>query len=105
MVKNLPAYAGDTGDLASIPGPGRSPGVGNDNPLQYCLENSMDREAWRAILYGIAKSRTRLIRTERSQLTCGALIVSAELSMWLSDWGRISVGRCVSLQEGVEVGR
>ena len=42
MVKNLPAYAGDTGDLASIPGPGRSPGVGNDNPLQYsCLENSM----------------------------------------------------------------
>ena len=49
--------------------------------------------------------RTRLIATEHSQLTCGALIVSAELSMWLSDWDRISVGRCVSLQEGVEVGR
>ena len=51
------------------------------------------------------QSRTRLIATEHSQLTCGALIVSAELSMWLSDWDRISVGRCVSLQEGVEVGR
>ena len=44
VVKNLPANAGDPG---SIPGPGRSPGEGNDNPLQYsCLENSMDRGAW-----------------------------------------------------------
>ena len=46
MVKNLPANAGDTG---SIPGSGRSPGEGNDNPLQYyCLENPMDRGAWLA---------------------------------------------------------
>ena len=103
MVKNLPAYAGDTGDLALIPGSGRSPGVGNDNPLQYSsLENFMDRGAWQATVHGIAESD---IATEHSQLTCGALMVSAELSMWLSDWGRISVGRCVSLQEGVEVGR
>ena len=43
VVKNLPVNAGDTG---SIPGSGRSPGVGNGNPLQYfCLENSMDRES------------------------------------------------------------
>ena len=36
------------GDPGSIPGAGRSPGEGNGNPLQYsCLENSMDREAWR----------------------------------------------------------
>ena len=43
-VKNLPASARDVG---SIPGWGRSPGVGNGNPLQYsCLGNSMDREAW-----------------------------------------------------------
>ena len=41
-VKNLPANAGDTGDVGLIPGLGRSPGVGNGNPLQYtCLENSM----------------------------------------------------------------
>ena len=46
MVKNPPANAGDTGDLGSITGLGRSPGVGNGNPLQYsCLENSMDRGA------------------------------------------------------------
>ena len=45
MVKNLPAKAGDTRDLGSIPVSGRFPGVGNGNPLQYShLENSMDRE-------------------------------------------------------------
>ena len=43
MVKNLPANAGDVRDAGSIPGLGRSPGGGNDNPFQYsCLENSMD---------------------------------------------------------------
>ena len=48
MVKNLPANSGGTRDTVSIPGSGRSPEAGNDNPLQYpCLENSMDREAWR----------------------------------------------------------
>ena len=49
-VKNLPAYAGDTRDKDLIPGSGRSPGEGNGNSLQYsCLENPMDREAWRSI--------------------------------------------------------
>ena len=53
MVKNPPAIAGDTG---SIPESGRSPGEGNDNPVQYsCLENPMDREAWWAIIHGVAK--------------------------------------------------
>ena len=48
-VKNLPANTGDAArDVGSIPGSGRAPGVGNGNPLQYsCLENSMDRRAWR----------------------------------------------------------
>jgi len=46
VVKNLPANGEYTGDLGSILGSRRSPGVGNDNPLQYsCLENSMDRRA------------------------------------------------------------
>ena len=46
-VKNSPANAGDLRDVGSVPGLGRSPGGGNDNPLQYsCLENSMHREAW-----------------------------------------------------------
>ena len=51
----------NTGDLGSIPGSGRSPGEANGNPRQYsCLENPMDRGAWRAIVHGITKSRTRL---------------------------------------------
>ena len=46
-------------DPGSIPGSGRSPGGGNGNPLQYsCLENSIDRGAWRAAVHGVAKSRT-----------------------------------------------
>ena len=43
--------------LGSIPGLGRSPGVGNGNPLQYsCLEKPMEREAWQATVEGISKS-------------------------------------------------
>ena len=59
MVKNPPASAGDTRDLSSIPGSGRSPGEGNGNPFQYSrLENPMDREAWWATADVAAKSRT-----------------------------------------------
>ena len=47
------------GDQGSIPGLGRSPGEGNGNPLKYsCLENPKDREAWWAIVHGVAKSLT-----------------------------------------------
>ena len=47
VVKNLPANAGDARVMGSIPGSGRSPGVGNGNPLQYsCLGNSMSGGAW-----------------------------------------------------------
>ena len=61
MVKNLSANAGDTGDVDSIPELGRSSGEGNGYPLQYSsLENSMDREAWRATDYGVTKSQTGL---------------------------------------------
>ena len=46
VVKNLCASAGDTGDPGSIPGSGRFPGEGNDNPLQYsCLENSIGQRS------------------------------------------------------------
>jgi len=49
------------GDLGSIPGLGRSPGGGDDNPFQnFCLENQSDRGAWRATFHGIAKSQTLL---------------------------------------------
>ena len=57
MVENLPATAGDTGDMCSIPGLGGSPGEGNGYPLQYfCLENSMDRGVWRVIVHRVAES-------------------------------------------------
>ena len=53
VVKNIPVSAGDRG---LIPGPWRSPGGGNGNPLQHsCLENSMDRGAWWATVHGVAK--------------------------------------------------
>ena len=59
IVKYLPADAGDLRDMGSIPGSGRSPGVGNGNPLHYfCQENSMGRGAWMATVHGVAKSRT-----------------------------------------------
>ena len=52
---------GDTGDTHSIPGLGRSPGGGYGNSLQYsCLENPMDRRAWRAKVQSVAKSQTLL---------------------------------------------
>ena len=56
-VKNLPVNAGD---LGSIPGSGRSPGEGNHNPLHYsCLEDPMDRRAWRVTVYEVTKESDR----------------------------------------------
>ena len=61
MGKESACNAEDAGDVGLIPGLGRSPGGGNDNPLQYaCLENPMDGGAWRATIHGVARSRTRL---------------------------------------------
>ena len=61
VVKNPPANAGDVRDAVSIPGSGRFPGGGQGNPVQYsCLENPMDRGAWRATVHRVAKSWTRL---------------------------------------------
>ena len=63
MLKNPPANAGNVRDVGSIPGLGRCPGGGHGNPLQYsCLENPMDRGAWRATVHRVTKSGTRLKR-------------------------------------------
>ena len=63
--KELTCNAGDM-----VSGSGRSPGR-NGNPLQYsCLENSVDRRAWRATVYGVAKSQTRLSNSTISDHTC-----------------------------------
>ena len=61
VVKNLPANAGDTGDLGSTPGSWRSPGGGNGNPFQYsCLGNLIDRGPWHATSMGLPKVQTWL---------------------------------------------
>ena len=59
--KEFACDVGDEGGRGSVPGSGKSPAGGNGNPLQHsCLENSMDRGAWRVIVHGVAKSRTQL---------------------------------------------
>ena len=56
VVTNMPANVGNVRDAGSIPGSGRSPRVGNGNPLQYsCLEKSMNKGARQATVYGVAK--------------------------------------------------
>ena len=56
VLKNPPANAGDARDVTSIPGLGRSPGIGNGNPLQYsCLGNPIDRGVWQATVHVVAK--------------------------------------------------
>ena len=60
MVKNLPANAGDTRNVGLIPGMGRSRG-GYGDPFQYsCLKDPMDKGAWWATVYGVAKNWTQL---------------------------------------------
>ena len=61
MAQTVKESACSTEDWGSIPGPGRSPGEGDGNPLQCsCLENPMDRGAWQAIVHRVAKSQPRL---------------------------------------------
>ena len=60
VVKNLPASA-DVRDMGLIPGLGKSPGIGNGNPLQYsCLEDPMDRGIWQATVHRVAQSQIQL---------------------------------------------
>ena len=59
VVNNPPANAGDIRNTGSVPGLGRSPGGGHVKPLQYsCLENSVDRVAWKSTVHTVAKSWT-----------------------------------------------
>ena len=59
--KEFARHARGTADQGSIPRSGRSPGGGNGNPLQDpCLENPMDRGAWRATVRGVTQSWIQL---------------------------------------------
>ena len=77
VVKNQPANMRDTGDIGSIPELGRSAGGRNGNCLQYsCLETQapMDREAWQAVVFGVAKSRTQLSTHTHTQASFSQLL-------------------------------
>ena len=85
----------NVGDQGSIPGSGRSPGEGNGYPLQYsCLENPMNRGAWRATVHGVAQSRTGLERlSTRAHVVVTAqwwkhLPASAGVPGWINGLGR-----------------
>ena len=88
MVKNLLANVGDVREAGSIPRSGRSTGGGHGNPLQYsCLENPLDRGAWRAAVNGVAKSQTRLKRLSVHAFPTPSVYITAltvqDLAMWL----------------------
>ena len=62
--------AGDAGNLGSIPESGRFPGGGHGNPFQYsCLENPMDRGAWKAVVHRVTESWTQLKRLSTSSMS------------------------------------
>ena len=90
VVKNPPANAGDLRHLGLIPGLGRPPEGGNGNPLQYsCLENPMDRGAWRATVHRVAKSQAQLrrlstlVHNEKGSLVlCRVLSRALAMSPW-----------------------
>ena len=76
VVKNPPANAGDIRDVGSVPGWGTSPGGGHGNTLWYsCLENPMDRGAWRAMVHRVAKSWTRLKWFSMHPLSCSSKVI------------------------------
>ena len=90
VVKNLPDNARDEGDVCLIPSSGRSPGIGNGNPLQCsCLENSMDRGVWQARVHGVTKIRSWL----------STALHSDPNQSYLMGWQCLAGGRCYSWTE------
>ena len=84
VLKNLPANAGDTGEVDSTPGLGRAPGEGNGNPIQYSgLENLIDRGAWWATVHGVTKESNMTERAHMCALFYSSLfdITIFDLSM------------------------
>ena len=87
VVRNPPACAGDIRDASLIPGSGKSPGVGNGNPLQYSyLENSMDRGDWLTTVQWVTKSRTWLSTHAHTWDNVSSYCVQWDVPMWKSQY-------------------
>ena len=85
MVENLSIMRKMQEVWVPIPGLGRSPGGGNSNPLQCsCLENPMDRGAWRATVHGVAKSWT--CTTEHTCVNVYTNVTELHTWKWLRWW-------------------
>ena len=92
MVQNPPASAGDIRDLGSIPESGRPPGGGHGTPLQHsCLENRLDRRAWRATVHGVTESDVTEA-TEHARRVSDALCPHAHHGLSSPLWGK-NLGR------------
>ena len=84
---NSKEFACHAGDPGSVPGLGKFPEKGHGNPLQYsCLENPMDRGAWRAIVHGVTQSQTQLSDQHFFTFTTPPSILSF-ISAWLCQAG------------------
>ena len=88
VVQNLPANAGDIRDVGSIPRSGRTPGVGNGNPLQWvgkssCLEKFMNRGAWQITVPRVAKSWTW---QQASASTLLIYVITLFSKIYVSSW-------------------
>ena len=82
----------NVGDLASIPGLGRSAAEGDDNPLQYsCLQNSMDRGARMATVHDIPKSQTWL--SDEHWLSYLVIYIHTYVCIWVFERKPLKVKR------------
>ena len=89
----------DIRNNSSISGPGKSLGEGNGNPLQYsCLENPMDRAAWRATVHGVAQSWTQLKRLSTAQQLPGL----GGNCMWQRALGMVGPSWYLTLQSSLQ---
>ena len=113
VVKNPPANPGDIRSTGSIPGLERSPAEGNGNPLQYfCLENPMDRRAWRSIVFRVARSQTWLKQqhTHYPMWRPSALSCYLNLNKWMKskynlNWtSSVAMGSFQVLKSHAELG-
>ena len=106
--KESDCNAGDVGDVSLILGSGRSPGVGHGNSLQYsCLENPMDRGAWRAMVHEVTKSQTRLKQLIMHRFTFTTIPWDRTLAhaQWTPELQKVRETRAMGMNYGARPNR